>query len=259
MRPAILRIGFGCGRILGGSEAAASRRLIETALDCGIRHFDTAPSYGGGQSEAILGDVLCGVADVTVTTKVGAQVVAPRTIGTAHRFYRQWLKPLLARAPRLKATVLGHLPGRRDVPRPPEALTGEMVQRSLERSCAVLRRRPDILLLHEPLRLAIADEVLPLFHTLARDGAIGDFGYGTGTAEPFTFGTIVQQRYDPACPVLSDPQFEVFFHGTLNSPELKGSARDRLYAAMARHDRASFVFSASTPAQIRQLTSAAQG
>jgi aryl-alcohol dehydrogenase-like predicted oxidoreductase len=52
----ISKIGFGCGRIYAGSEIRSSARLIEAALTAGIRHFDTAPMYGLGQSEDVLGE-----------------------------------------------------------------------------------------------------------------------------------------------------------------------------------------------------------
>ncbi len=51
----ISKIGFGCGRIYAGSEIRSSALLIEAALSAGIRHFDTAPMYGLGQSEDVLG------------------------------------------------------------------------------------------------------------------------------------------------------------------------------------------------------------
>jgi aryl-alcohol dehydrogenase-like predicted oxidoreductase len=44
---------------LAGSEANA-RRLVETALEEGINFFDTAESYGGGDSERWLGAALAG-------------------------------------------------------------------------------------------------------------------------------------------------------------------------------------------------------
>lgn len=84
------RIGLGCARLMGGSEAASSRKLVEVALALGIRHFDTAPYYGEGASETVLGNVLGGVEGVTVTTKIGIArpaappSPAPRGDSTAH-------------------------------------------------------------------------------------------------------------------------------------------------------------------------------
>lgn len=54
-------VGFGCGAIGGlmvKGEPAAQRRAIERAIAAGIRYFDTARSYGDGQSEENLGRVL---------------------------------------------------------------------------------------------------------------------------------------------------------------------------------------------------------
>ena len=103
----ITQVGFGCARIYGGSELRRSARLIEAALSAGIRHFDTAPSYGNGQSEEILGQVLSGMKDVTVTTKIGIErkitEVAPNPMKLG---YRQFVKPLLTHMPGLKSKLL---------------------------------------------------------------------------------------------------------------------------------------------------------
>jgi aryl-alcohol dehydrogenase-like predicted oxidoreductase len=45
--------------------------LIEAAISYGITHFDTAPVYGNGYAETILGDF---ASDITVATKIHAQV-----------------------------------------------------------------------------------------------------------------------------------------------------------------------------------------
>jgi myo-inositol catabolism protein IolS len=57
----------------GPPDDAASIRTIHRALDVGITTFDTAPAYGGGYSETILGRGLVGRRDeVMISTKVGA-------------------------------------------------------------------------------------------------------------------------------------------------------------------------------------------
>jgi D-threo-aldose 1-dehydrogenase len=48
-----------------------ARETLETALDLGIRYFDTAPYYGFGLSEQRAGEVLRGQPGVVVSTKVG--------------------------------------------------------------------------------------------------------------------------------------------------------------------------------------------
>src|SRR5262245_32083549 len=80
------RIGLGCGRLIGGTSFRTSARLVEAALELGIRHFDVAPSYGLGTAEDVLGAVPGGVRDVTVTTKIGAPRPAnPPQRGWVHR------------------------------------------------------------------------------------------------------------------------------------------------------------------------------
>ncbi len=69
----VSEIGFGCGNVGGlmirgehGDQVKAAARAIEL----GINYFDTAPSYGDGQSEINLGQVLEELsADVYVGTK----------------------------------------------------------------------------------------------------------------------------------------------------------------------------------------------
>ena len=102
----ISRIGFGCQRIYAGSEARRSARLIEAALSAGIRHFDTAPMYGDGQSEDVLGQVLRGVADITLTTKVGIPRPNPEILRrTTMVGYRRFVHPLLTQMPGVRSQL----------------------------------------------------------------------------------------------------------------------------------------------------------
>jgi aryl-alcohol dehydrogenase-like predicted oxidoreductase len=58
----------------GDVDDAVSRRAIATALDLGVRFFDTAPAYGAGHSETVLGEALAGRQDALVSTKVGYDI-----------------------------------------------------------------------------------------------------------------------------------------------------------------------------------------
>lgn len=57
-------LGLGCwvfgGTQWGGQEDADSISAMQTALDMGITHFDTASGYGGGRSETLVGEFLKG-------------------------------------------------------------------------------------------------------------------------------------------------------------------------------------------------------
>jgi aryl-alcohol dehydrogenase-like predicted oxidoreductase len=57
----------------GRSDDDESIRTLHQALDLGINHFDTAPAYGGGRSEEVVGRGLEGRrSNVILATKVGA-------------------------------------------------------------------------------------------------------------------------------------------------------------------------------------------
>lgn len=69
-------IGFGAWQLnnplWGGPDEAASLRLVQAALVGGCNFFDTAPGYGDGASERLLGQALQGRRDAAVVcTKFG--------------------------------------------------------------------------------------------------------------------------------------------------------------------------------------------
>lgn len=79
-------IGFGCWSLGGGSgwlgsSNSASTATVHRALDVGVTFFDTAPVYGFGESERILGEALRGRRDeVTLASKCGLVWDDTRTI-----------------------------------------------------------------------------------------------------------------------------------------------------------------------------------
>ena len=176
------RLVYGCARLTGGASAASSRRLVETCLAAGIRHFDSAPSYGMGTAEAVLGSVLAGRPDVRITAKVGS--ARPR-----------WGVPMTyARA--LKAAIKPRVSPLRDSftpPTPPplrpagSAMSVAAMARSLDISRQALRReRLDLVLLHDiwgpdldEARVAFLDQVKAL---------------GVATAVGWSTGAVVDVR-----------------------------------------------------------------
>jgi aryl-alcohol dehydrogenase-like predicted oxidoreductase len=69
----VSRVGLGCNNFGGRLELAATRAVVDAALDVGVTFFDTAESYGsGGGSERFLGEILEGRRDrVVLATKFG--------------------------------------------------------------------------------------------------------------------------------------------------------------------------------------------
>ena len=66
-------VGLGCNNFGRRLDAAATRTVVDAAIDAGITLLDTAETYGGlGRTEEILGEVLTGRRDqVVLATKFG--------------------------------------------------------------------------------------------------------------------------------------------------------------------------------------------
>lgn len=66
-------VGLGCNNFGGRTDAAASRRVIDRAIDLGVTLLDTADVYADTQSESVLGEVLGKRrASIVLATKFGA-------------------------------------------------------------------------------------------------------------------------------------------------------------------------------------------
>jgi L-glyceraldehyde 3-phosphate reductase len=64
------RVGLGTWATFGdGVDEPTARAVVSAALDAGITHIDTAPSYAGGLAEEWLGRFLARRSDVVVSTK----------------------------------------------------------------------------------------------------------------------------------------------------------------------------------------------
>src|SRR5215813_6616054 len=73
---AMSRVGLGTwaigGWMWGGSDERESIRTIHAALDLGVTLIDTAPAYGFGRAEEIVGQALLGRRNrAVIATKVG--------------------------------------------------------------------------------------------------------------------------------------------------------------------------------------------
>lgn len=185
------RLGFGCGRLKGGIEKANALRLVHAALDLGLRHFDTAPPYGLGMSEPVLGEALRGRQErVTVFTKAGlARPASPGFMQTA----RALVKPLAHRIPGLRQAVLKGMAHRAA----PANFDPDFVARSFETSLRLLQREQvDGLLLHEAQAHDTLAPLTPLLDRYVAQGLLG--AYGSSTGEPgarlVRFGSVRQYR-----------------------------------------------------------------
>jgi aryl-alcohol dehydrogenase-like predicted oxidoreductase len=72
--PRVSVVGLGCNSFGMKLDQRQTNAVVHAALDAGITHFDTAESYGGGQSEVLLGRALGPRRDsVVLATKFAAR------------------------------------------------------------------------------------------------------------------------------------------------------------------------------------------
>jgi aryl-alcohol dehydrogenase-like predicted oxidoreductase len=154
-------LGLGCWAIggpffwgdtpLGWGEVddLESIKAIQSAVNLGIRFFDTAQCYGTGHSETVLGKALRGQPDVMIGTKIGYGM----DISTKQ--------------------ITG------------EATATEEIERSIEQSLRRLQRdHIDIIHLHlNELSIDLATSVFECLAKLRKQGKISNFGWSTDFPE----------------------------------------------------------------------------
>lgn len=168
------RLGFGGSQLMGGITRDASLRLLEAAFDAGIRHFDTAPSYGYGQAERVLGQAFGSRRDrITIATKYGIR--PPRNPGIFNAA-RRIARPLVGWLPGLKSyasRAAGSLASR-------ARFSADELRISLEASLKELQTDyVDVLLLHEATVEDLTDELFAQLERSVRQGKIRTFGVGS--------------------------------------------------------------------------------
>ncbi len=70
----ITELGLGCASLAGIFSPVTrddAETTIKNAYDAGITYFDTAPFYGHGLSERLLGDAVRFGSDIIISSKVG--------------------------------------------------------------------------------------------------------------------------------------------------------------------------------------------
>jgi aryl-alcohol dehydrogenase-like predicted oxidoreductase len=152
---------FGCASLFRVGTEKRRLALLETAVDSGFSHFDTAPYYGFGTAERDLAHILKRHHHITLTTKVG--IYSPG--GENQSFGEIFLRKAGGRfLPRLS--------------RPTICFDLARARKSLESSVSRLGRdHIDLFVLHEPrIELLATDEWRRWFESLKLSGIIGEFG-----------------------------------------------------------------------------------
>ncbi len=210
------RLGFGCSSVMGVLNRKESLAMLESAVEAGITHFDVAPSYGMGQAESCLGEILSRYpGKLTVTTKYG---IPPAKNQSWISLAKGIARPLIKRVPALKKQLAG---AAGNITRNDQkaTFTAAEARASLARSLAELKTdRIDILLLHEATAADLVDEgLLRFLEDKVAEGAIGSFGVGSGgekipalLAERPAFSRVLQYEWSVLDAVIpSGPSFRI--------------------------------------------------
>lgn len=175
------RLGYGCSSIMGALGRRESLRLLESAYDAGIRHFDVAPMYGYGEAESCLGELRARHDDITITTKYG---IAPPKRGGMLRTVRRVVGPVLQRVPALKRRLV-RTAASIAAPAEKSRFSAEEARTSLENSLRTLQTTfIDVWLLHEAKASDLTDDsLLSFLHEVVAQKKIGAFGVGSESAK----------------------------------------------------------------------------
>ena len=171
------RLVFGTAGLTALPSYSRAIRLLEEAESCGISHFDTAPTYGRGYAEWILGRHLARARrDVLVTTKFGLcqnrrSPLSPRLALPLNRIRQFFTWSTLPR----RGTPAPSLAHRR--------ITMEEVSGSLTASLRALGKNSvHLYLLHEGLPSFLDPRALDFLLSKRKEGVIELLGVGTNSA-----------------------------------------------------------------------------
>jgi aryl-alcohol dehydrogenase-like predicted oxidoreductase len=170
-------LGFGSAAVLGRVGRRDSLRALSVAYDLGINVFDTARSYGYGESEALLGEFLQGRrAQVVVSSKFGIMPVRQSV-------WKQAVKPIVRSAMHFIPALSRSIQGQVAAQLRPGQFTVATLHDSITTSLRKLRTDYlDILFMHEASMEAIHDdELLRALEKLVEAGKVRMIGV---SAEP---------------------------------------------------------------------------
>ena len=184
------RLGFGCSAILGRSGRTESLRALAAAWGAGIRFFDTARSYGYGESEELLGEFLRGRRDqAVIATKFG--ILAARQSGWK-RAAKTVARKILAAAPSARSVLQKGAATQIKQ----NQFTIPVLQRSIEESLRKLGTdHVDLLFLHAaPASVLEQDDLLEAMSKLVEAGKVKIAGL---SAEPEVVELAIRRKTPP--------------------------------------------------------------
>jgi aryl-alcohol dehydrogenase-like predicted oxidoreductase len=258
------RIGLGCASLVGRATRRQSSRMVETALDLGIRYFDVAPLYGMGTAEEVIGEVIGDSPGVVVATKVGLPRPAYSPIAN---MARAMAAPMSGRVRALRRMIRAIRTPRTTGPAAAAAqkdFSSPAIRASLGHSLDLLRRRrADVFLLHEPQPSDLNAEVMGTMDQLVAEGMVGTYGAGVDVVcePPLAFGRIWQSPWPDRSEFKEPRGIQPIFHGVIRraprdpSGRLIEPARLLIERALDARPGCIILVAASHPNQLRSLLS----
>jgi D-threo-aldose 1-dehydrogenase len=239
----------------------ARERVIERVLECGIRHFDTAPAYGDGLAEFELGRYLAHRRpEITIATKYG---ISPSRIC----LMAEQIAPVAGFVARFGKAAFRRIPG---VRRPQESVSVGKLRESFFGSLRRLRTDMiDIFFLHEPdvYDLDTTKALLNELWTLRQKGYIRAFG----VAASFDRVRELVERCPDLCQVIQTSEAEwrdfpvpdITYGAIARGPQswlsAGGNSRDapqKILSALARRPNGAAIFASTKPENISAVAKA---
>lgn len=191
------QLGFGCAPLLGRASRKESLEALAAAFDAGTTFFDTARSYGDGQSESVLGAFLAEGGrrnKAVVCTKVG--------ILPAARNWKHYMKPMARAAVRLVPSLREAVQRKAAEQSDSGRFTLADIENSFTKSLRELRTDyVDLLLLHAaPMSVLEQDDLLAAMNRLVEQGKVRVAGI-SGDHD------VIAATFERRPPVLQTAQF----------------------------------------------------
>ncbi len=176
-------IGLGAAPLGSRTSRKESIEVLNEAFDLGITFFDTAPSYGQGESEEIIGKVFEKKRDkVIITTKVGRYPTHALQVASKFKpFVRKLLQKLSGNGIRqpVQSSVQNFIRYQTKSNFQPSTLS-QSVEASLKRlRCDYI----DLLLLHAIPESTETDKVFELLKSLKQQGKVRYYGVSASSLE----------------------------------------------------------------------------
>lgn len=176
-------LALGAAPIGSRTDKLTSMNTLEAALDAGINFYDTAPSYGQGSSERIIGEAFRRKRDqVIISTKVGHSITPVLQVAAQ---FKPLVRTTLQKIPGIQKIVQRRLQNFVQSQTNTDNFESSYILKSVEDS---LRRMKtdyiDLLLLHSPPSSVIeSGDAFNTLEVLVQQGKIRYYGISVGALE----------------------------------------------------------------------------